>query len=69
MKAKTNELRPQDAAPKTVSRTTFVLGILLTIFATAVTVTVANWFLYSDIQAQARADVHQDIRLVKESGR
>ncbi|KUM38997.1 hypothetical protein AR689_07535 [Arthrobacter sp. EpRS71] len=63
MKA-TEQTRAQDIKPKTVNRTTFVLGILLTIFATAVIVTIANWFLYTDIQAQARADVHEDITLV-----
>ena len=66
----TNELRPQDIAPKTVNRSTFVLGILLTIFATAVAVTIANWFLYTDIHSAARQAVHQDIQLVsKEVGR
>jgi hypothetical protein len=62
-------LRPQDIAPKTVLRSTYWQSLIITFLATLVIVTIANWFLYKEIQGEARAAVHQDIQLVKDSGR
>ncbi|WP_160665128.1 hypothetical protein [Pseudarthrobacter sp. ATCC 49987] len=65
-----NELRSQDFTRNTVDRSTLILSIILTIFATAVIVTIANWFLYTNIHSAARQAVHADIQLVsKEQAR
>lgn len=63
--SKTNELRPQDIndAPENW-KTILKLSIFLTIFATAVVVTIANWFVYNNIQSEARANVVESIQLV-----
>lgn len=67
-KKETNEtVRVQDVTSKTVSRTTFILTIFLTIFATAVIVTIANWFLYTNIHADARTAVVSDIQIVSKA--
>lgn len=61
-------VKPQDVpAPKTVNLSTFVLTILLSIFATAVVVTIANWFLYTDIHMNARAAVVSDMNVVSKT--
>lgn len=64
--SKTNELRVQDIAPKTVLLSTFWLSLVVTFLGTLVVVTVANWFLYTNIHGDARAAVYQDIQLVKD---
>jgi hypothetical protein len=68
MSNKTAAVTPQDVpAPKTVSRTTYILTIFLTIFATVVIMTVANWFLYTSIHTDARAAVVQDMKIVSKA--
>lgn len=63
--SKQDELRPQDVSPATVRKATLILSIFLAVFATAVVVTIVNWFMYSAIQSEARALVVHDIQLVK----
>ncbi|WP_437770645.1 hypothetical protein [Arthrobacter sp. KNU40] len=52
-----------------VSKTVMKLSIALAISATIVVVTVANWFAYTNIHNQARADVHQDIQMVSKEAK
>ncbi|MEW1951057.1 hypothetical protein AB0280_17620 [Pseudarthrobacter sp902506025] len=60
----TEELRKQDINTNMVSKTVLKLSIALAVFATVVVVTIANWFLYNNIQSEARQAVHADIQLV-----
>lgn len=64
--SKTNEVRVQDATPKTVYRSTMILAISLTFFATVVATTIGNWFMYSNIHGDARAAVYQDAKALKD---
>ncbi len=66
--AKTAAVQPQEVpTPKTVNRSTFILTMALTFFATLVVVTIANWFLYGSIHTDARAAVVNDIQLVSKT--
>jgi hypothetical protein len=68
MTSKEAAVKPQDVpAPKTVTVAVYILTIALTFFATAVIVTVANWFLYGSIHTDARAAVVSDIQLVSKA--
>jgi hypothetical protein len=67
MKTTTPNVQPQSAGPKTVNRTTAILSVIIAVFATAVIVTIANWFLYGSIHADARAAVVQDMQVVSKA--
>jgi hypothetical protein len=68
MTSKEAAVKPQEVpAPKTVAKTTHVLGILVAILATAVVVTIANWFLYESIHTDARAAVISDMQVVSKT--
>ena len=61
---KPTELRPQDITSKTVQRSTLILSIALTFFATLAATTIANWFVYGSIHQDARKDVVSDMQMV-----
>jgi hypothetical protein len=65
------EVRPQEIkAQNHVTVTNLILSIGLTFFATATVVTIANWFLYTNIHDSARSAVIQDMSTVlKAQGR
>lgn len=68
-KPNTNELRTQDINAKTIQRSTLILSIALTFFATLAAATVANWFVYNNIQSEARANVVESIQLVSKEAK
>ena len=69
MSKSTDELRPQDATPNTVNRSTLILSVALTFFATLALTTVANWFVYSSIHQDARRDVVTDMQMVSKDAK
>jgi hypothetical protein len=61
-------VKPQEVpAPKTVTVAVYLLTIALTFFATAVIVTIANWFLYGSIHSDARSAVITDMKIVSKA--
>lgn len=66
----TNEMqRPQDITPKTVLLSTYWQSLVITFLATLVIVTIANWFLYTNIHSAARQAVHADLELVSKEAK
>lgn len=52
---------------KTINRTTYLQSLAIAVLTTLVVTTIANWFLFANIHADARANVVSDIQIVKDS--